>query len=371
MSNWKGTAVPNSGTIEKVYFNTNLSVEEVNYILDSINISYDITNPEDTGDNITEYLVLVDTSQSNAIIITKWTQDTYNWYRIDMMVNGVGGTVFDSDEGWKVNEQVFNIENVLNLVAQQFNGYELQNDKLSSLFSITPFTQSEDKNILMHPRNADGTLNKNVNYYPRTKVGNLLASNGSKFTMPNVTYKQGEWQGETVPNSGTIENVYVNTNLSYDDVVNLLSQLTYVDSHYYVFRGNGSLLNTKLHIGEIDYEGSIEYLILSEKASGSMTILFVTSKYAEVLGSTFSGWNPETPTNISFNVEVNSEHGLENDKLNSLFSITPFERSSGGLFETKEDGTPNPDKPIQTGISEERVNELIDLKITGWLGGES
>lgn len=373
MANWKGTAVPNSGTIEKVYFNTNLSVEEVVEIISQLNFDY--SSSDDFKDMV--YILSTTTTATqlgaNSLIVGKLTLED-NSIAYAIMYNEI--PIFSTTSeagfvGWSVDVTSpleINAENTITYIEQAY-GFDSQNDKLSSLFSITPFTQSEDKNILMHPKNEDGTVNKDVNLYPRTKVGNLLASNGSKFTMPNVAYKQSEWQGEVVPNSGTIENVYFNTNLSVEEVVSIIENLNFN------MPGSNSTNNYVL-LSNANYS----YGIYINKSSDGIYYNIGLFTDTGCFWDNENGWkvfdNPQNTSSISLVSSLSDgtnsyQVGAENDKLSSLFSITPFEESSGGLFETNEDGTPNTDKPIQTGISEERVNELIDLKITGWLGGES
>lgn len=149
-ANWTGTAVPSSGYVENVYYNTNLSVEEVVNILDALTM-YDIF---EKGSNITDYIVFVSQDQSSAIDITRWEhEDSTNAYMIGVQVNNVPKVIFRSFDfeeesaGWYESEELhFNTDNFLS-VFSAVNNYETQNNKLSSLFSITPFEQSSNNEL--------------------------------------------------------------------------------------------------------------------------------------------------------------------------------------------------------------------------------
>lgn len=146
---WQGTPVPNSGYVEKIYFNTNLSVDEVVAIIKKANLDYN----SDFGFNM--YPVLTDGISEMVLIVP-----TDNGYKFGNEV--VGGVYFNSDTGgWKEN---FNGEIQINgnlMTEAQGMTLGTQNDLLSSLFSITPFTKSSGgEKTTLYQMNADGTLNK-------------------------------------------------------------------------------------------------------------------------------------------------------------------------------------------------------------------
>lgn len=141
-ANWTGTAVPNTGYVENVYFNTNLTKEEVVTILDSLN---DFEN----------YMVLVGEDMFTGIQIVKHA--TIGWY--DMAYFDAEGphVIFSSvtdnstthGSGW-VENLGYNFiginKNVLNEAMGMVIGAE--NNKLKNLYSITPFEQSSNNNEL-------------------------------------------------------------------------------------------------------------------------------------------------------------------------------------------------------------------------------
>ena len=114
---WKGTPVPTSGYVENVYFNNNLSNEEINNIIKSIQ------NPQD--ERLWRYFALFDTDNNELISI----------YIDDLFIEVDGGLVFYENSEYGIVESVYNVNREVSN-----GGYTIdQNDKLSSLISITPF----------------------------------------------------------------------------------------------------------------------------------------------------------------------------------------------------------------------------------------
>ena len=139
-SGWKGTEVPSSGLVEKVYFNTSLSVEETVAILETLEYKDALGNgqllvPLITNSDMSNAIAIGYVESPKAYFITHINGENYN-------------NIFSSNEelgfgyGWLASEVVFNEENMLSVLAPQV-GVTIQNDKISSLFSITPFEKSE------------------------------------------------------------------------------------------------------------------------------------------------------------------------------------------------------------------------------------
>lgn len=173
MSKWKGTPVPNSGTLGEVYINTALSVEEVNTELNKIE-SWSLRETSDLlKANIYQNMAIVaannDYSKMIALLLLKYVSSETNellGYVIVTMVQTstpkqeIIFTGYSIDEnaslGWVENiSNPYNFEG-LNLLAE-FPGANVtffigtDNDKLSSLISTTPFELVEDEPVEEDP----------------------------------------------------------------------------------------------------------------------------------------------------------------------------------------------------------------------------
>lgn len=182
---WSGTAVPNSGLIEKIYINKNLSNEEIIKILDSL----ELINLESMGyPGGTGYLPYADSNNISFLIYKNSDVYFINY------VEGSNSTYFwDSNDGWKeeaVIEYTLNSNNIIESYATQL-GQTMQNDKLSLLFSTTPFVYKEadinDKSIyrLKEPdkTHLEGTL---LVSNQETTVNKVLFND----SLPNETTNQ-------------------------------------------------------------------------------------------------------------------------------------------------------------------------------------
>ena len=136
-----------------------------------------------------------------------------------------------------------------------------------------------------------------------------------------------KWKGTTVPNSGFVEKVYLNTKLSIEETVEELKKLTYIPPEegegYLTYLLVASDFSKGIMVVKEDFENS--YYIID---AISMTPYFADYGMAENLGIS-AGWNPEFNGEIEINAEIIDNFGIsigtENDKISSLFSITQFE----------------------------------------------
>lgn len=303
---WQCTQVPNSGYVDKVYFNTNLSVEEVVNILDKITMGSVLDVPG--------YIMLYSATLNLHIGVLKQE----NKYVISTLLKG--DIIFHNDVedskgtefvGWNPNITYFDINSELSQGTETSPvGY--QNDKLSSLFSTTPFVEVQEKVTLT----------------------------GDYDGNPVITDIVGGWEGTAVPNTGYVENIYFNTDLSVDEVVEKLKTLRYTpDDNSENPSGHILLKKESSSYGIYAFNKDDKYLLYY----GMSTPLF--HNFPE--GSTDAtnqgfpaGWNPEItyPFSIKDNVVNQLEThnvGAQNGELTSLFSITPFTYKENNTIDMK------------------------------------
>lgn len=195
-----------------------------------------------------------------------------------------------------------------------------------------------------------------------TNNGKILTDNG-KILVANVesggsatVTKQGGWVGTQVPNSGTVENVYFNTNLSIEETKSILETLTYEtqDMNVILVKEDYSLI---LAIMTMDGEYGILDLITNN-------IYFVSADID--LG--FVGWNANITYPLTINgTVVNEFEGIqvasENSLISSIFSTTPFEEKEGEVISLSGNYAETSLKITSDGIVD--LNDLIftDKKI--------
>lgn len=304
---WEGTAVPNEGYVENVYFNTALSVEEVNSILSSI--VYHIPAEGDwecilafDTDNI---CIMNVTSFGYGYVIASTSNPDNVFYCSDEQTGQVFSVGF---VGWNTNI-IYPIAINKDVISVHPDGdYPVgtQNDKLSSLFSTTPFVQATGEEVILEG-NYDGS------------------------TVEVDVQAAGSASGTAVPSDDvtTIEKVYVNTSMSPEDVVSLLSQITYVEEQ----AGMGAYIVAATPQDEkiltiAKMTGNLYAILGIDNITRTETPMFAYMDGSTEIGMVgFSGWNTEFNGVMEINGSSLSMVGLENDKLSSLFSITPFVES--------------------------------------------
>ena len=352
----EGTAVPNSGTVEKVYVNTNLSVEEVNKIV--------LNNVKNELDNSKVFLSYFIADESHAYLCA--IIDLAN-QKLSLISDGGGGIIYVSHEnpdtdfvGWNPN---FNGEITINSnLVTTFGSYNVGtfNSLLSNLISLTPFKgikggQIKHETIQFHPISKEtGELDPSIKLFPRVKVSDLRTEGNQKYHISNVTFGKREisiegneekWFGTAVPNSGTIEKVYLNNSLTNEEVCKIMDNLPFNESGQYAVlavENNSYILCSK---GETTgFEGT-DYII-SDWTKGKT--YFSLSD---------GGWQEfENPIEINGTLITEASGiyiGTANDKVSPLISTTPFEKKKEiftkeeqGLFHINRDGTPNFEKPV-------------------------
>ena len=344
MSKWQGTPVPNTGYVENVYFNTALSIEEVeNYLSKLSYIKTDFAKNKvspllcSTQPNIIIFALVLETG--NHLICTA-----------EDLTNGNYEIIYDYGNGFKID--VLNINN--NLTSELLTiPIGTQNNLLSSLFSITPFVEVQEKVTL-------NSFLKSIADAIRSKKGTTDKINASNFASEiasitggggAVIKTKGDWVGTAVPESGLVDKVYFNTSLSVDEVVEIAKNRNYLlyDGMYVSVCFTDATMQKVIVIIKVPANtfGNAEDTYLIQVAFDQENLYYFQT--FDVNGEGWVGWNP----NIAGVVDVNMENMLsaiapqvgyipENNNLSKIFSITPFVKSSGESVSLsgEYDGTP-------------------------------
>ena len=319
MSKWKGTPVPNSGLVEKVYINTALSVDEVETLISKI-----------TFTEYGTYIVCVNNDFSKVVMINKNIDENGN----DILINN-SYSIYSTSNGWDTSKPNF-IE-LNGDVVSEMEGMVLgaDNSLLSSLFSIIPFELVEDEPVEEDPiddvlkpflkevadaiRYVEGS-SEDINAQDFNERIIALGKGGGSATIT----KPGEgWVGTTVPNEGTVEKVYLNTNLSVEEVVGLLEG---IEKQSIMGNTGCVVLTTNNHLLCALYNEGV--WAIGDLSTGAF--YFASAD----VGSGFTGWDSNFNGVIEINEEVGNIVGgeevvFQNDKLSSLISTTPFVQSEG------------------------------------------
>lgn len=164
-----------------------------------------------------------------------------------------------------------------------------------------------------------------------------------------------EWLGTKVPNYGTVENVYFNTELSVEEVVSLISGLIYYTLENQPITYSILASSDWLHTLNITNENGNYTILKYNRETNDLTIIWTNYEYS---GDNLSGWREVAKNAISFECEVTNtggtfDVGAENDKITSLFSTTPFTKqvTLSGEY-------------VSAGTYEFTGNQLIDLTAT-------
>lgn len=141
-------------------------------------------------------------------------------------------------------------------------------------------------------------------------------------------------QGTAVPNTGYVENVYFNIDLSVDEVINYLYELSpYVtDNFIYLLSDNvENLIFIRIEDFSTQEFGIYNMHDFTSSADG-LDILFLNNYTGSEPNANFQGWNPNFNGIIEINRQVTDTFtnatpnvGLGNQLIPNLFSITPFE----------------------------------------------
>lgn len=180
----------------------------------------------------------------------------------------------------------------------------------------------------------------------RSKKGTTDKINASNFASEIASISGGGgaviktiggWQGTAVPNTGYVENVYFNTNLSVGEVNALLDNITFVEGNeYFIANETGSKMIIGLNASFIT-EGAITgYIIAGMTDSGIIPIFngSIEDLALEFFGVAFTEWYSDFNGVFEFNdTAIAGMEGMifgsQNGELTSLLSTTSFVKTSG------------------------------------------
>ena len=303
---WTGTTLISREDVlvENVYANTQLTVAEVTKMLSQL------TYYDDPLTQAPTYWIFVGVTNRPYCFVAKILyEDTYVYKVIGDAGNG-DVTLFTSSS---VTNDGFVGFNPSVAYPVPFNAYG--------------YSGADDYKV--------GSQNNLIN-------GLVSIEDNFKKINPNiVTIKAGKTGTQLVSSPDVlVETIYLNTDLSVEEVKNILSGLTYMqaEQQVYVMFSNAEFSNPIM----IGFNGT-EYAIVA--ISGDSEVVFFASSDFMGMGITWTGWNPD----ITYPVAINSYGftgssdmpvGQENTKLTSLVSMNKDFETLSVTLTGEYDGSP-------------------------------
>lgn len=216
----EGTAIPVGEPVERIYFNTNLTVEETNAYLSQLTyVQTDLFESPIACPHIMSY----DSETVIAIIIEKdaaWANYAITIYRVNFSDSSKNYYLKIYDDGWYI-ERALSVDCSINGYwvglsypsLTDFNGLPigLENEKIKNVMSITPFVAEGE----IIPE-WDGSFTKSVN--------NLT---GTTWEIPSGWKTSADQGGFAIEGEFTIDNTTLNINSLHLGVYAVTSGATY------------------------------------------------------------------------------------------------------------------------------------------------
>ena len=338
MTIWKGTAVPNNELINVLYLNTNLTNEEMIALIDSLELKEVVVDGVSGG----VYPLLYNSTFGASLIMSKVELEGVLMYSLGILFdNGSSFVTWDNTNGWNQEGITFFEQGIgANLPimneldkSDYFNYY--QNDKLSSLLSITPFKQA----VLDLPTFLTNIANA-IRY--KKETNDPINAQDYEQEILSITGGVSLLQEKiidttvAVPDTGTINKITFNGYLTEEEVVEIINNANLP----FVYDENSGI-GTYYIMKGVDYSFEIKDFSKKYGASNAYDItvdswvpLFSTTNLIELDDRNGSGWNVEifaqlggfsinfnTPVEVFDNETTKGSHGTKNEALRRLVNI--------------------------------------------------
>ena len=290
---WEGTVVPNTGYVDRVYFNTNLSIIETEELLDNLGINSSSFILSTTNDLL---------NMDNEIFISgDW--DTHGRILgISALIEGAATPLYISPRG--------NLEDYVNAT---FVGWNPEINFLEIKKEV--YSEFSDGGLI-------GNFNSLFSKVFSTTPFKLIISETNVDTQALYRVKEiesGNITGSTIPTSGFVDTIYYNTSLNNGEVDAILSGLTYLDT---------PLLGYPLYPILLSADGTPIVIVL--KQDNTYHIQVITDMANENFFEIYRSEIGFTENKTVINKEVINEYsglpiGFENDKLTNLIFTSPLD----------------------------------------------
>lgn len=331
----EGRAVPNSGYVENIYFNTSLSVTTTRKLLNSVLDEY--YNDETEEYKLTADLLVTSDNSIHLQIYDNYDDETDATLKALMIRDIVSGQIYWTDsrklalqsygsrEYW--NPNITSPIPINREVVSTYNGSDVgtYNDLIKNLFSITPYITDKEKGVL-------GRLDGKLHHYFDDEWIEVGSDNAiiDVEELPenlnnNVFYRVNieDYEGVEVPRGHDIpyDKIYINKNLNFDKVNDILNEITYSQTYFVVWNNQFSI--------SIRKENGYNFIFYYTDDIGDYLPIFA-GEISDTYNNNFIGWNPDFNDVLEIDVSENFVVGTadpQNDKLTEIFSISPFKET--------------------------------------------